>query len=140
MNQNRSTGPEVFKRSLYLLGLTIINKSLFFKEKTGGMTDTMREKAREAKDKTQETAQQAQDQTSQKTEEGKEKTHESKEKTKGALQHTGDKVKQMAEDAAEAVKTSFGMAHQGEDKDVHAKKDEDPTGHEQTTTCRETKS
>lgn len=121
-------------------------------EKTGRVTGSIKEKAREVKDKTYETAQQAKEKAAQTAQEAREKTaettesakqkaQEGKDNSKGVMQQTGEKVMQMAESAKDTVKQTLGIGGPGEDEDIYARKDEteDPAGYKHTTIYKETK-
>uniref|UniRef100_A0A9I9DT19 Uncharacterized protein n=1 Tax=Cucumis melo TaxID=3656 RepID=A0A9I9DT19_CUCME len=95
-------------------------------EKTNQAMGTMGEKAREAKEKTYETGRAVKDKAhgaadstkewaSDTAQAGREKAQTGKETTGGILEQTGEKVKSMAQGAAEAVKSTFGMASQNDD-------------------------
>uniref|UniRef100_A0A0A0K6E1 Uncharacterized protein n=2 Tax=Cucumis sativus TaxID=3659 RepID=A0A0A0K6E1_CUCSA len=97
-------------------------------EKTNQAMGAMGEKAREAKEKTYETGRAAREKAhgaadstkewaSDAAQTGREKAQAGKETTGGILEQTGEKVKSMAQGAAEAVKSTFGMAQHDEDVD-----------------------
>ncbi|OMO54279.1 hypothetical protein CCACVL1_27926 [Corchorus capsularis] len=99
------------------------------RERGEQMKDNIKDKAEAAKQKTFEAAQQAKDKTFQTSQAAKDKTQESghatgekageaREKSAGILQQTGEKMRNMATGAADAVKHTFGMADQAEDEDV----------------------
>lgn len=91
-------------------------------EKTNQTMDSMKGKAEAAKNKTYATAEAAKDKTKETADAARDKAYEGKEKTGGILQKTGEQMKNMAHNAADAVKNTFGMANEDDE--------------ERTATCR----
>ncbi|OMP00150.1 hypothetical protein COLO4_12891 [Corchorus olitorius] len=98
------------------------------RERGEQMKDNIKDKAEAAKQKTFEAAQQAKDKTFQTSQAAKEKSQQSghatgekaeeaRDKSAGILQQTGERMRNMATGAADAVKHTFGMA-EAEDEDV----------------------
>ncbi|XP_022991581.1 late embryogenesis abundant protein 7-like [Cucurbita maxima] len=89
-------------------------------EKTSQAMGRMGDKAHGAAESKKEWAEEPKDQTGSYM---SDKAQSGKETTGGILEQTGEKVKSMAQGAADAVKSTFGMAH---DDDV-GKEGTDPT-------------